>query len=246
MIQRHKSKIESSLRQMFSADPRGRRAGLSAMIIAIAAATASASSATTALAATGGVAMTSVNMRAGPGTQYPVVTVLPTNGSFPIHGCLANGSWCDIGWGGDRGWVSASYINVMYNGQSTVLNAAIVPVVGITTVTFSITYWNTHYHSKHWHGHWDRYHHYTSRKVAAGCNDNACGAVAVTRGPHSGRVAAVGASDGKVGAAAATRGPNGGGRAAVGGCGPERCGGASVTRGPRGNTVFRHGSIERR
>ncbi|WJH38142.1 hypothetical protein N7E02_01805 (plasmid) [Aliirhizobium terrae] len=42
-----------------------------------------------------------------------------------------------------------------------------------------------------------------------------------------------------------TRGPNGGGRAAVGGCGPEKCGGASVTRGPLGNTRVRHGSFDR-
>lgn len=218
--------------------------GLRSLVLAIAVVTAAAAS--PALASVGGVATTSVNMRAGPGTQYPVVNVVPHRASFPIHGCAADGSWCDIGWGGDRGWVSASYINVMYNGQPRALSASIVPTVGIATVAFGVAYWDAHYHSKNWHAHWGRYDHHGFRKVVAGCNGNGCGAAAVTRGPHGGRVAAVGASDGNFGGAAVTRGPHGGGRAAIGGCGSERCAGASVTRGPRGNTVFRHGSIGRR
>jgi uncharacterized protein YraI len=201
---------------------------------------------TIASAASSGVAVTAVNMRAGPSTQYPVVIVMPGNASLAVYGCMADGSWCDISWGGARGWVSASYIHVFYKGQPTVLSASIVPVVGIATVEFNIAYWDTHYHSKSWYGHWDRYNHSASRKVVAGCNGNGCGAAAVTRGPHGGgRAAVVGGNNGNVGGAAVTRGPNGAGRAAVGGCGPEKCAGASVTRGPRGNTAIRHGSVDR-
>jgi uncharacterized protein YraI len=176
---------------------------------------------TTASAATGGIAVTSVNLRAGPSTRYPVVTTLPSSASLKVYGCIADRSWCDISWGNMRGWVSANYIHVVYHGQTTVLTPAIVPVVGIATVAFSVTYWNTHYYAQPWHSQWDRYYGGGSRTVAAGCNDNGCGGAAVTRGP------------------------NGGGRAVVGGCGPERCAGASVTRGPRGNTVIRHGSFGR-
>lgn len=201
----------------------------------------------TAKAATSGVSVTSVNMRAGPSTQYPVVTVMPGNASLAVYGCMADNSWCDISWGGARGWVSANYIHVFYKGQPTVVSASIAPAVGIATVAFSVAYWDAHYHSKSWYGHWDRYHHGASRRVAAGCNDNGCAAASVTRGPHGGgRAAVVGRDDdGNVGGAAVTRGPHGGGRAAVGGCGPEKCAGASVTRGPRGNTAIRHGSVDR-
>jgi uncharacterized protein YraI len=197
-------------------------------------------------AATNGIAVTSVNLRAGPSTQYPVVRVMPQSASLVIYGCSGDRTWCDVSWAGARGWVSASYIYVNYNGQQTILTSSIVPVIGIATVAFSVAYWDSHYHSQPWHGHWNRYYHGGSRKAVAGCGPNGCGAAAVTRGPHGGaRAAAGGCHDGNCGGAAVTRGPNGGGRAAVGGCGPEKCGAASVTRGPLGNTRVRHGSIDR-
>ena len=177
---------------------------------------------TTALAATSGISVTSVNLRAGPSTRYPVVTVLPRNASLAVYGCSADRSWCDIDWGGSRGWVAASYIQVFYRGQPTVLTASVAPAVGIATVAFSVAYWDAHYHAQPWHGHWNRYYvGGGSRSAVAGCNDNGCGAAAVTRGPHGGK------------------------RAVAGGCNDERCAAASVTRGPRGNVKIRHGSINR-
>jgi uncharacterized protein YraI len=208
-------------------------------------AVASAGGLTTAAAAARGVAVTNVNLRAGPSGQYPVVTILPQQASLAVYGCVADRSWCDISWGSNRGWVAANYIYVSHNGQQVVLTPTVVPVIGIATVAFSVAYWDTHYHSRPWYGDWNRYAG-ASRSVAAGCNNNGCGAASVTRGPHGGTRAAVGGSaDGNFGGAAVTRGPNGGGRAAAGGCGPEKCGAAAVTRGPRGNTVIRHGTVDR-
>lgn len=173
-------------------------------------------------AATGAVAVTSVNLRAGPSTRYPVVMTMPQRASLSIYGCLADRSWCDVSWGASRGWVAASYIQVVYRGQPTVLTAAIVPAIGITTVAFSVSYWDVHYRSQPWYAQWDHYYPGGgSRSVAAGCGDRGCGAASVTRGPY------------------------GGGHAAIGGCNDDRCGGASVTRGPRGNTAFRHGGFDR-
>ncbi|TWF58973.1 SH3 domain-containing protein [Neorhizobium alkalisoli] len=202
---------------------------------------------TPASATVSGVALANVNLRAGPSTRYPVVMTMPQSASLAVYGCIADRSWCDISWGGSRGWVSASYIQVFYAGKPTVLTAAVVPAVGIATVAFTVAYWDAHYHSQPWYGHWDRYYvGGGSRSVVAGCGDRGCGAAAVTHGAYGGaRAAAGGCRDGNCGGAAVTRGPNGGGRAAIGGCGDERCGGASVTRGPRGNTVIRHGSVER-
>ncbi|MBO9126653.1 MULTISPECIES: SH3 domain-containing protein [unclassified Rhizobium] len=201
---------------------------------------------TKSFAATGGIALSDVNLRAGPSTRYPVVSVLPRSASLSVYGCIADQSWCDIGWGGYRGWVAASYVQVIYKGQPTVLTAAVVPAVGIATVAFTVAYWDAHYHAQPWYGHWNRYYGGYSRSVAVGCNDNGCDAAAVTHGPRGGgRHVAGGCQDGNCGGAAVTHGPRGGGKAAIGGCNDERCAGASVTRGPRGNTVIRHGGFDR-
>jgi len=179
-------------------------------------------SATSAAAATSAVTVTGVNMRAGPGTGYPAVVTLPANVPLTVYGCTADTSWCDSSWGGQRGWVAASYVQVIYRGNPVVVTPAIIPAIGLGVVAFNQAYWHTHYAGRPWYGQWNRYYGGASRSVAAGCNGHGCGAASVTRGPY------------------------GGGRAAVGGCNDRRCGGAVATRGPRGNVVVRHGSIPRR
>ncbi|MDX3929894.1 MAG: SH3 domain-containing protein [Shinella sp.] len=201
---------------------------------------------TSAAAATSAVAVTNVNMRAGPSTRYPIVITLPARAALTVYGCTANTSWCDVSWGRDRGWVAASYVQIFYRGSNVVLTPAIAPAIGLTVVTFNQAYWNTYYVGRPWYGHWHHYYSGGSRSVVRGCNGDGCGAAAVTRGPYGGGRAAVGGcQDGNCGGAAVTRGPHGGGRAAVGGCNDEKCAGASVTRGPLGNTVVRHGSFPR-
>lgn len=37
-----------------------------------------------------------VSLRAGPGTRYPVVRVIPEDAVVYIHGCLRNWDWCDV------------------------------------------------------------------------------------------------------------------------------------------------------
>ncbi|MCO5965061.1 SH3 domain-containing protein [Sinorhizobium meliloti] len=197
-------------------------------------------------AATSAVAVTNVNLRAGPSTRYPVVITLPVHAALTVYGCTANTSWCDVSWGRDRGWVAANYVQVFYRGSSVVVTPTVAPAIGLAVVTFNQTYWNTYYVGRPWYGEWNVYYGGGSRSVVRGCNDDGCGAAAVTRGPYGGGRAAVGGcQDGNCGGAAVTRGPYGGGRAAVGGCNDEKCAGAAVTRGPLGNTVVRHGSVSR-
>ena len=50
-----------------------------------------------------GFASTSVNLRAGPGTGYPVIAVIPGGARVNIVGCLSNYAWCDVAWGRNRG-----------------------------------------------------------------------------------------------------------------------------------------------
>lgn len=75
--------------------------------------------ASAAAAATTAVATANVNLRAGPSTAYPAVTVVPAGTAITTFGCVSGYSWCDIGFGTYRGWVAASYIQVIYRGAGT-------------------------------------------------------------------------------------------------------------------------------
>jgi len=132
----------------------------------------------TASAAAAAVTVSNLNMRAGPGTGYPVVRVLPANAAVTIYGCNAGTSWCDVGFGPDRGWVSANYLQVTYQNRPVVVTPAIAPAVGLTVVTFNQAYWNRYYVGRPWYGQWNTYY----RGAAAGCNGNGCAGVAVRPG----------------------------------------------------------------
>jgi uncharacterized protein YraI len=55
-----------------------------------------------------GYAVGSVNMRSGPGTQFTVITTVHAGAPVIINGCSAG--WCDVVWGGVRGWCSDNYV----------------------------------------------------------------------------------------------------------------------------------------
>lgn len=139
-----------------------------------------------AAAATAAVATGTVNLRAGPGTGYPVVTVIPAGAAIATHGCLSGYSWCDVGFGGTRGWVSSNYIQVVYAGAPVVLTAPVATAVGVAVVPFSQAYWNNYYVGRPWYGQWNRYYGPYGGAAHAGatrCGPNGCAHVGVTRGP---------------------------------------------------------------
>lgn len=107
--------------------------------------------ASTASAAAPARTTANVNLRAGPGTAYPTVVTLPAGAALRIYGCLTDRSWCDIGWGRERGWMAASYIQVMYRGQYVILRPAVVPAVGIGVVAFNEAYWHRYYVGRPWY-----------------------------------------------------------------------------------------------
>jgi uncharacterized protein YraI len=55
-----------------------------------------------------GVATGNVNMRSGPGTQYPVITTIPAGAPLEVFGCQ---SWCQVGYAGTQGYVSGNYVS---------------------------------------------------------------------------------------------------------------------------------------
>src|SRR5690606_19996061 len=83
-----------------------------------------------------------VNMRAGPSTQYPRVTTLPSGAAVDVHGCTSGWSWCDTSWRGIRGWVSANYLQMLYNTRRVYL-PEYAPRIIVPVITFQFgNYWD--------------------------------------------------------------------------------------------------------
>ncbi|GLK83458.1 SH3 domain-containing protein [Ancylobacter defluvii] len=106
-------------------------------------------------AQTGGFVTTNVNLRAGPGTDYPAVVVLGTGTPLTIFGCLDSYSWCDVDWRGYRGWVAAAYLEYDYRGRRVEF-PSYAPMIGVPIIGFSVdNYWGRYYRDRPWYG--DRY-----------------------------------------------------------------------------------------
>lgn len=139
-------------------------------------------------------ATTDLNMRAGPGPQYPVVTTIDNNGGVDIHGCVE--SWCDLTWQGARGWAYSPYLAVD-EGGTRVIVAEAGQAVSVPQADFQVeTYWDQYYRDQPFFEERDRY---SAGGTAAGA---ATGAVvgAVVGGPVGAAVGAV--AGGAIGTAA--------------------------------------------
>ncbi|TKT76759.1 SH3 domain-containing protein [Aquamicrobium sp. LC103] len=63
-----------------------------------------------AAAATSAVVTTDLNIRTGPGSGYQRFGTIPAGYEVTVYGCLSGYNWCDVNFGGDRGWVSGKYL----------------------------------------------------------------------------------------------------------------------------------------
>jgi uncharacterized protein YraI len=97
-----------------------------------------------------------VNMRAGPGSRYPVVTTIPADREVFIHGCLSNWDWCDVSWRRTRGWVFSDYLEALWRGRRVVFDEYR-SFVDIPFVSFGFGYWDRHYRDRPWFDDWDRW-----------------------------------------------------------------------------------------
>ena len=96
------------------------------------------------------------NVRAGPGTQYPVVARVRGGLEIIVFGCLSDREWCDIQVYDVRGWMSARRLQFAYAGNY-------VPVqdywgyFGAPIISFNFGYWDNYYFDRPWYRKWRRH-----------------------------------------------------------------------------------------
>jgi uncharacterized protein YraI len=104
-----------------------------------------------------------VNLRAGPGLEYPVVFEVPQGQPLQSYGCLDGYSWCDVSVDGYRGWIAGEFVAYAYGGSYVPLYVY-GPRFHVPIISFSfVTYWDTHYRHYRWYSYRDRWSHYDWR-----------------------------------------------------------------------------------
>jgi uncharacterized protein YraI len=92
-----------------------------------------------------------LNMRAGPGTTFPVVAEVPAGAPVQIYGCVKGGSWCDTAWASQRGWVAGAYLTAIWRGAPVPV-ATYWPRLGYPVVVYDQNaYWNRYYVGRPWY-----------------------------------------------------------------------------------------------
>ena len=98
-----------------------------------------------------------VNLYAGPASDYPIVAQIPGGAPVTVMGCVAGYSWCDISVPGVRGWVYGGYLNYPYQGTAVPL-LKYGAMIGLSIVAFSLaTYWNNYYRDRPWYNNQSRW-----------------------------------------------------------------------------------------
>jgi uncharacterized protein YraI len=107
-----------------------------------------------------------VNLRAGPGLEYPVVFAVQPSQPLTSYGCLDDWSWCDVSVDGYRGWMVGDFISYAYGG-SYVPVAVYGPRYHLPIITFEFgTYWDRYYRDRPWYHDRDRWASYDWRRNA--------------------------------------------------------------------------------
>jgi uncharacterized protein YraI len=104
-----------------------------------------------------GYPVTNVNLRAGPGTYYPALLVVPSRAPISILGCLGDYTWCDVVFQGNRGWMRSIYLQGWYRGYYYALRDY-APRLGYRVVSFDLRpYWDANYRGRPFYGDRDRW-----------------------------------------------------------------------------------------
>jgi len=91
---------------------------------------------TGAQAASSATAVADLNIRSGPGPQYPVIGLISQNDSAVVNGCLEGSKWCVVDYNGAQGWAYSDYLAAELSGSTVVLTDTY-SQVGVPVTTFT-------------------------------------------------------------------------------------------------------------
>jgi len=80
-------------------------------------------------------ATSDLNVRAGPGPQYPVVGMIGVDTQADLEGCEEASKWCLVSVDGMQGWAYSDYLIAEYQGRDMVVTER-VPEAGIPVATY--------------------------------------------------------------------------------------------------------------
>lgn len=86
----------------------------------------------TAFADVAATATTDLNIRSGPGPQYPAVGVIEAGGQATLQGCIQGSKWCQVTYNGTTGFSYSDYLAGNFSGEQVVVTSRIgeaVPVI---------------------------------------------------------------------------------------------------------------------
>ncbi len=91
-----------------------------------------------ALAQTAATATTDLNVRSGPGPEYPVVGFIEANGEATILGCIEGSKWCNVSHASGEGWAYSDYLVADFSGSPVVVTESRADI-GVPAVVYDET-----------------------------------------------------------------------------------------------------------
>jgi len=83
-------------------------------------------------------AINDLNVRAGPGPQYPSLGIATRGSQAMLDGCIQGSRWCRVDVNGVRGWVYAQYLQVEEGGNRVIVEQHQTDL-GVPVVTYETT-----------------------------------------------------------------------------------------------------------
>ncbi|RAI03862.1 hypothetical protein DLJ53_05165 [Acuticoccus sediminis] len=90
-----------------------------------------------AYAQSAGSVTTDLNLRSGPGSNYPVLTTIPAGDEVVVNGCVTDTSWCQVSFAGKNGYAYAQYLTVAADtGEAVVVSErrGLLPQIAAETI----------------------------------------------------------------------------------------------------------------
>ncbi len=87
--------------------------------------------------ATTATATAELNIRSGPGPQYPAIGAIANGGTATVLGCADQSLWCEVDYNGTTGWAYSDYLTIDSQGIVVTLSERPAELVGV--VPYDVT-----------------------------------------------------------------------------------------------------------